>query len=109
MGRFIVVVVLVTACTDPFAPLDETGSESSESVSPCERVRDHLIELRLEVATLSHADVVQHRAAMRQAMGNEFVETCASERQNEQVQCALDARDFAAANACLTTASGATH
>jgi hypothetical protein len=103
MGRFTAMFVLLAACTDPLGPGEEGDGDRASSASPCEQVREHLIDLRLATATtLAPADVAQHRAAMRQAMGTEFLETCTSERRTEQIQCALDARDLPSAATCMT-------
>ena len=81
---------------------------SSESVDRehCERVRDHLVDLRLvqsQGATDSAGrpvDLEPHRAALKQALGEPFINTCLKEFSLPQVKCLLAAKDSAEATAC---------
>lgn len=43
--------------------------------NPCERLREHLVDLRLEGTP--PADLASHRDVMRRALGDEFLTSCA--------------------------------
>lgn len=104
-----------------------TGGGSADLHQRCEQVRDHLIDLRLRQVTASDTspasqlptivpgqadrpaevvpppapiDIEAHRAAMKQALGTRFVETCASTYQDSRVRCLLAADSSSAVNAC---------
>ena len=81
---------------------DETTVESV--VRPCERLRDHLVDLRVE-GTRGEPDevVARHRAAMRQALGDDFVASCERKMAASEIDCAAKATDFAAVTACQTS------
>ena len=86
-----------TACgtdEDDVAPLPET---------PCERLRDHLVELRM--ADVTGVDVEPHKQAMRQAMGPSFLASCARDLTPSQIRCATVAVDSNAASACVTSSA----
>lgn len=78
--------------------------ESSPRATPCERLRDHLIDLRL--ADAKHVDQAAHRDAMKQAMGRDFLASCAK-LDRAEIDCALDAPDATTASACATRRPGA--
>jgi hypothetical protein len=88
MGRFIIVSIVIAACT----------AEEPTPDQRCERVRDRLIDLRLANAT--GVDIAAHRAALKNALGDSFIESCKTTLTVAQQQCVLDARDAFAANAC---------
>jgi hypothetical protein len=90
-----VVLLLLMACS--------ATDEDSRRVK-CERVRDHLVELRLQTASPG-VDVSGHRSAMKQALGHTFVDRCEQDLSAAQVTCVLRARDHFAASACTGTAS----
>jgi hypothetical protein len=64
----------------------------------CEQLRDHMIDLRITSATAG-VDVKAHRAAMKEALGERFVESCELLSPSE-LECSLRARDLASASAC---------
>ena len=74
--------------------------EAPASAPQCERLRDHLVELRLATATNLGQALEQHRAALTQALGPEFVDTCTKTMSGAQVTCALAAQDSQAATEC---------
>jgi hypothetical protein len=82
------------------------ASEDSDSAHErrCERLRDHLVDLRLVDTNI---DAEAHRAAIKQALGDKFVATCATGLTASQVECALAASDSARALEC-TRASTST-
>jgi len=89
----LVLLALIASCggdDDRDPPTQET---------PCERLRDHLIELRL--ADARRIDRAAHRDAMKQAMGDDFLASCAK-LDRAEIDCALDARDAITASACAT-------
>ena len=71
---------------------------ASASTRRCTMLRDHLVELRL--ASAQGVDHVAHRAAMQQALGDDFVTTCTSSLGEREIRCALDATDTATATSC---------
>jgi len=68
----------------------------------CERLRNHVIDLRLqETKVLTPAELAQHRAAMTQALGDSFISSCEKSMSLEQINCAMRASDLhAATNEC---------
>jgi hypothetical protein len=68
----------------------------------CESLRNHLIDLRLQgTNVVSPAELAQHRAAMRQALGESFLSSCEKDMSLEQINCAMRASDLhAATNDC---------
>ncbi len=89
-------LVLLMAC----AGNDDAPPVTSQS--PCEQVRDHMIELRL--ASADKIDRAAHREVMRKALGDDFVASCREKMTDTEVQCALQARDSLSAMACSTKA-----
>lgn len=90
---FALALALVASCGGDDDP------ESSGRDTPCERLRDHLIDLRL--ADAKHVDQAAHRDAMKQAMGGDFLASCAK-LDRAEIDCALDAPDTTTASACAT-------
>ncbi len=66
----------------------------------CERLRDHLIELRMDTVT---ADVEHHRAALRAALGDAFVTGCTDTTTEQELRCALGAHTHDQLIACAVT------
>ncbi len=101
MIQLAMVVCLLAACG---------GGEEDEGkarADQCERMRAHLVDLRLASAQhLDKSELVQHRAAMTQAMGPAFLDSCTRDMTAAQVACALAARDSQAAVECSTVSSG---
>ena len=71
-----------------------------QRVRPCEQLRDHLVDLRVEGVRGKPDEVAQHRAAMRQALGDDFVASCERQMASTEVDCASKAADLAAVTAC---------
>lgn len=91
----VVVAVALAGCSaDDEVPVAE---------NPCERLREHMIDLRLEGTP--PADLASHRDVMRRALGDEFLTNCAASLSAAQIRCALDARDSASAVTCSTGAT----
>jgi hypothetical protein len=91
--RCLVLVGLLTAA----------GCSHDDSVDErkCTQLRDHLIDVRLSGAELTEdADRAQHRAAMKQALGDTFIADCKRNMSNEQLNCALKATDLNGASDC---------
>lgn len=82
-----------------FAGCAETDEDKATKVAKqCESVRDHIVALRLANAT--NVDRVAHGAVLREALGSDFISTCARTMPTEQRDCVLDSRDLATATAC---------
>jgi thiamine pyrophosphokinase len=92
--RSIVLLLLFAGCG---------GGEEDDALAraqQCERLRDHLVDLRLSTATNLGKELEQHRAALTQALGPQFIETCTKSTSEAQVACVLAAQDSQAATDC---------
>jgi len=87
-AALVLLAAALTACTS-----------SSDAVSrhDCERLRDHLVDLRMSSVT---ADRDQHREALLASLGDDFVTTCVDQTSTDKLRCALDAHDAAGLRAC---------
>lgn len=74
-------------------------SSDSDGVSgeDCERLRSHLIDLRMESVT---ADRGQHRTALESALGPRFALACEQRMSMAELRCALAAKDAHELAAC---------
>jgi hypothetical protein len=72
-------LALVAACGG------EAASPLTADLSSCGKLRDHVVELRLGEEP---SDREQHRAALRDALGESFLDRCES-MSRDQVECAL--------------------
>jgi hypothetical protein len=79
---------------------DGDEDEASLPLTPCEQLRDHLIDLRLADAV--NVDNAAHHEALRTAMGSDFVASC-SKLGDGEIRCALQASDSTTAAACAST------
>ena len=79
-----------TACAD----------EGPVPPTPCERLREHLIDLRMSYTR--GVDVDKHKVALRQAMGPSFLASCKKDMTASQIGCALAATDSNAITQCVT-------
>ena len=79
---------------------DETEAATARQ---CEQLRDHLVELRLQDASI---DGAKHRAAIRQSLGDGFIDTCTAQVTRDQIRCALAASDAPDALECTRDTSG---
>jgi hypothetical protein len=73
-------------------------SEQDELSHHCERMRDHIVELRLVDTT--GIDRERHRELMRSTLGDDFIGNCARTLAMTQIKCVLDATDSESATAC---------
>jgi hypothetical protein len=76
---------------------DETVDRQS-----CEKLRDHLIDVRVAG---TDPDAAQHRAAMKTALGDDFVENCERTMSVDQLHCAMRATDLGATADCARPAT----
>ncbi|HVG87239.1 MAG TPA: hypothetical protein VM820_22140 [Vicinamibacterales bacterium] len=63
----------------------------------CERLRDHVVGLRLERVTV---DREQHKAALVASLGDGFIDACLTSITPTGLRCRLDARATDALAAC---------
>lgn len=99
------------------------GCTSHKDITPddCIELRDHIVDLRLStVATirttppvrtvgsdhldapaLPPIDVAPHRAALKQALGEQFESNCLKSVTVDQLKCALAAKSSGAVTECL--------
>jgi hypothetical protein len=73
------------------------ASEEESVQSKCQRLRDHMIDLR--VHDVPEADQAAHRVALQQALGERFAGECRT-LTSTQMKCAFAANDVVAAAAC---------
>lgn len=66
-----------------------SSSEDAVDRRKCTQLRDHLIDLRLEGPPVEGVDLAQHRAAMKQALGDDFISRCQQTMSIEQLRCAM--------------------
>lgn len=73
-------------------------ADQGESIErKCERLRDHVIDLRMEGLPASDRDA--HRHALKQALGERFADECRTFTA-KQITCGLEAKDISDATAC---------
>ncbi|MGE3601565.1 MAG: hypothetical protein AB7N70_39175 [Dehalococcoidia bacterium] len=89
-AAFAVFCVLLASCT---------SNDGDSRKRECERLRDHLVDLRVAQANV---DGAAHREAMTKALGESFASSCEALSQRER-DCAFKATDAAAAAACSTS------
>lgn len=92
-------LVLVVMCAAGCAH-DETVDRRS-----CEKLRDHLIDVRVSTDGKADADAPQHREAMKAALGDDFVDNCERTMSVDQLHCAMRATDLGATADCARTAT----
>lgn len=88
-----------------------SGCAKSEEVDrrACEELRDHVVDLRINVAKGSGGppvDFEPHRIALRQALGERYINTCLTTFTVAQLRCALEATSDTGAKTCLATTGG---
>ena len=77
------------------------GSSDAVDRRKCTELRDHLIGVRLASAgDIGAGDIAQHRAAMKQALGEGFISQCEQSTSLEELRCELKATDLSSASAC---------
>lgn len=89
------IFIALTACAHD-EPVDRRS---------CEKLRDHLIDVRVTSDGAAGADAAQHRDAMKAALGDDFVDTCERSMSVEQLRCAMNARDLGATRDCSSAAT----
>ncbi|MEO8550092.1 MAG: hypothetical protein ABI678_08960 [Kofleriaceae bacterium] len=89
--RKLLLTVLLVACNGD-------DSDVTPIRTPCEQLREHLIDLRLADAS-PKVDKDAHRAAMRGAFGETFFSTC-SQMSEDGRACASSATTLSDATAC---------
>jgi hypothetical protein len=82
-----------------FAASCTGGADIEPPDKQCERMREHLIDVKL--ADAMEVDRGAHAAAMRSALGSDFVSRCVETMSDKQRECVLKAVDSAATNACV--------
>jgi hypothetical protein len=91
----LVVVIALGGCA---------SSDKSEhaTAAQCERVKDHLVELRLSG---TQADMRAHGDAIKEALGSRFTDQCIATVDRGQIDCALAAKDAPSALSCIQQTS----
>ncbi len=76
----------------------------------CTALRDHMIDLRLAGGhNTPGVDLAQHRAAMKQALGDQFIAQCEKSMKIDQLNCAMKATDVSASRECSRVAHTSSH
>ncbi|MFN0252062.1 MAG: hypothetical protein ACKV2T_34620 [Kofleriaceae bacterium] len=88
--RTLLVMMMLVGCSGD----EEDGVPRA---TPCENLREHLIDLRL--ATATNVDHKAHREVMQASLGSDFLASCAK-LDEAVVTCALAAPDSQRAAAC---------
>jgi len=98
MREAVFVLVLIMGCGT------EDADESPDPIpaTRCERLREHLVDLRL--AGVESIDKEAHRKIHRDAMGSDFLAACGA-MPEATLTCALEAPDSSRAVACNAGAS----
>jgi len=87
------------------------AASQKDEAKRCTELRDHLVDLRLaqsegaKDALGNPIDLEPHRAALKQAMGADFVTQCQKEFTHAQIKCVLAANDSPSATACTSSRS----
>lgn len=89
MNRILLLLAVVGGCA--------TRGEVESKAQRCERLREHLIDVRFGDTPADGATA--RRKAMKRAMGNEFLDRCLK-LDDEQLSCTLAAKDHKAVAAC---------
>lgn len=77
------------------------GDDGAQETSPCDALREHLIDLRLATAS-PQVNKEAHRAAMRQALSQGGSGECLSLTERQRT-CVLHSVDLQGAMSCNTT------
>src|SRR5262245_16046238 len=89
-------LVLLFACNGAACNSAEDNEHASRV--QCQRLRDHIVELRL--ANAKDIDVAAHRRAMQQALGDDFLDDCAVSLDARYISCALGVANSDALGSC---------
>jgi hypothetical protein len=82
------------------------ASHEDDGTRVCTEMRDHLVELRLAESSGptdergQPLDLAPHRAAMKQALGADFIKQCQRDMSRAQTTCVLSAATLEVAKAC---------
>jgi hypothetical protein len=88
----VVIVMVSVGCTSTDDVVDRER---------CTKLRDRMITLRLKgLDATPGVNVSAHRAALGQAMGDDFINACQRTVTARQIECALAADDLTTAEAC---------
>jgi hypothetical protein len=101
--------LLLMACSGGGSADDQGDLNNVEK--RCLRMRDHLIDVRLQTAAVepsgssldvarANSTVAQHRDALIAALGEDFGRRCASNMSIAQIDCVLAAEDSEAVVGC---------
>lgn len=97
MRRVLVAIILCAAACSDHETVDRAA---------CTRLRDHVVDLRLaDSSSALGKDATQHRAAMKQALGDAFIDNCVQTMSYEQLDCSLKLKNLADSDQCVKHAS----
>ena len=78
----------------------DDGDEVATAATPCIRLRDHVVELRLQTAHGTPQQLNDMREAFNRALGPEFFTSCEKNLSSAEIDCSLQASDQAALKRC---------
>lgn len=93
---------LILSVTFAASGCASTPDEPELAKRRCTNLRDHMIEMRMQMTAAPPKDLGSHREALKQALGNEFIETCQRQPVSE-IDCALAAEDTESVAACSSS------
>lgn len=86
MRVWLSLTALITACGDGASDKDAEAVRAED----CQRVRDHLVDLRLAGSeVLGKIEIEKHRAILVSALGTQFLDNCTKTLSDQQVACLL--------------------
>lgn len=81
------------------------SSDDSVDRGKCTQLRDHLMDVRLQGPAVEGVDLAQHRAAMKQALGEQFVSQCEQKMSIGELRCAMKATELSGTSECARVGS----
>lgn len=101
VGMLGILVILSVSCGSSSGDDSDRAAEDGAAAKRCNDLREHMIDLRLAPsANADGVDLAPHRLALRNALGQRFLDHCVAAMTPEQVECALGAKDSATVGAC---------
>lgn len=93
--KWVGIALVIAACA--------AHQEPENPEARCAKLRDHLVDLRLDDVRGSAAglDLDAHRAAMKRALGADFINECAARMSEAQLDCAIASKTLSASSGCV--------
>lgn len=88
-------VLVLVSCSS-----DDADDVVEPELPPCAQFLEHVVDLRVAAATGTASQLADHRSAMKQALGTDFIESCERNLSPAQQRCSIEAADMDAVMAC---------